>query len=369
MLIAAETGTTNMRKLALAQALACPTGGTSSSTATCRAAPQTMKKLNLLLVGIALAISGTAPAHAAFTAVQPPPVEGNIALECSVVREQPQSRRPDPDPVYKTNINLTTNNGNFESFDVLHTVRSGAVYDRSQQYAGSSIWKTNNRMEWFWKGYRGTRGAMLGEVYWNARDGWMYQETIFDGNRPQTQILEDCHQVAPQDTSSTDAPNAPASFEAPPSTSAAHSHTEFPTDCSKAAKRVLASCLYGQTDHAFFNSYDRYAHPRSVEEYRRIVPRDDMYGFCRSAEHLKQCLQRFKEVLAHIPSEPGANTKASCIRDNQETFGTAVAKRMCDSKNYAKSDQLGWVCKLDSGKVTFHREKGGAKRKSDAVCE
>jgi hypothetical protein len=40
-----------------------------------------MKKLNLLLVGIALAIKGTAPAHAEFTAVQPPPVEGGIALE------------------------------------------------------------------------------------------------------------------------------------------------------------------------------------------------------------------------------------------------------------------------------------------------
>ena len=36
---------------------------------------------------------------------------------------------------------------------------------------------------------------------------------------------------------------------------------------------------------------DRYAHPRSVEEYRAIVPDDAYkYGMCRSAEHLPECL-------------------------------------------------------------------------------
>jgi hypothetical protein len=82
---------------------------------------------------------------------------------------RPQSWRPDPDPVYKTNINLTSDNGSFQSFDVLHTVRSGAIYDRSQQYSDASIWKTNNRMEWFWRSYRGARGSMVGEVYWNSQ--------------------------------------------------------------------------------------------------------------------------------------------------------------------------------------------------------
>jgi hypothetical protein len=67
-------------------------------------------------------------------------------------------------------MNLTNNNGSFESFDVIQTVRRGAVYDRSQQYSGAPIWKTNTRMEWFWKGYRGARGLMVGEVYRNSRD-------------------------------------------------------------------------------------------------------------------------------------------------------------------------------------------------------
>jgi hypothetical protein len=36
---------------------------------------------------------------------------------------------------------------------------------------------------------------------------------------------------------------------------------------------------------------DRYAHPRSVEEYRAIVPDEaDEYGMCRNAEHLAECL-------------------------------------------------------------------------------
>jgi hypothetical protein len=60
---------------------------------------------------------------------------------------------------------------------------------------------------------------------------------------------------------------------------------------------ALAGALYGTTDKEFFDSTDRYAHPRSVEEYRRIVPqRDDIYGFCRSAGHIKQCLARLGQV-------------------------------------------------------------------------
>lgn len=155
-----------------------------------------MKTTFVFGTALALALGIGATAQAAFTNPQPPPVpvEGNVALECSVVREVPQPWRLDPDPVYKTNINLAMNNGNFESFDVVHTVRSGMTYDRSLQYGAGMIWKTTNKMEWFWKGYRGARAMMLGEVYWNTRDGWMYQETIYDGNRPQTQIAYDCHQ-------------------------------------------------------------------------------------------------------------------------------------------------------------------------------
>jgi hypothetical protein len=40
---------------------------------------------------------------------------------------------------------------------------------------------------------------------------------------------------------------------------------------------------------------DRYAHPRSVEEYRSIVTVElDTYGMCRNAKHLDQCLWRLR---------------------------------------------------------------------------
>ena len=38
-------------------------------------------------------------------------------------------------------------------------------------------------------------------------------------------------------------------------------------------------------------SPDYRAHPRSVEEYRAIVPdRGDLYGMCRNAGHIAQCV-------------------------------------------------------------------------------
>jgi len=55
---------------------------------------------------------------------------------------------------------------------------------------------------------------------------------------------------------------------------------------------------------------DRYAHPRTVEEYREIVPDEvDAYGFCRSAEHLAECLAKINgadvEVLKKWLFGPG----------------------------------------------------------------
>ena len=56
---------------------------------------------------------------------------------------------------------------------------------------------------------------------------------------------------------------------------------------------LLLSLTGITTAHAYdlLNDPDRYAHPRSVEEYRAIIPEGaDNYGMCRSAEHLAECL-------------------------------------------------------------------------------
>ena len=59
-----------------------------------------------------------------------------------------------------------------------------------------------------------------------------------------------------------------------------------------------AKNFYGTTDDEFFNAPDRYANPRSIQQYRSIAPSGvDVAGFCRSAEHLDQCLARSKVFL------------------------------------------------------------------------
>ena len=52
---------------------------------------------------------------------------------------------------------------------------------------------------------------------------------------------------------------------------------------------------YGSSMDDFVVASDRWQYPRSVEQYRHIVgPNVDVYGFCRSAEHLRQCLRHLK---------------------------------------------------------------------------
>lgn len=66
--------------------------------------------------------------------------------------------------------------------------------------------------------------------------------------------------------------------------------------------------LYGTTTEDMISSPDRYTHPRSVEEYRQIVPVEaDTYGMCRSAGHVDQCVWALN---GHQYPPPEAWTKA-----------------------------------------------------------
>jgi hypothetical protein len=64
-----------------------------------------------------------------------------------------------------------------------------------------------------------------------------------------------------------------------------------------------------------------------------------------------------------------AKVDRACMREAQETFGTAQAKRICDTKNSVKPNEYGWVCEsAESAKIS--KVKGaGTRRKRDAVCE
>jgi hypothetical protein len=133
----------------------------------------------------------------AFNAAPPKPAfdpTGSAYLECAIVKLMPAGAAG-RDPVYKVNINLNYDqNHAFQSLDVYHTLVSGRSVDRSQQYTDGATWtslpKTN---DWFWQGKRGT-SRMLGHLYHNERDGWMYVEDLFESGRHTMQAVADCHE-------------------------------------------------------------------------------------------------------------------------------------------------------------------------------
>jgi hypothetical protein len=62
--------------------------------------------------------------------------------------------------------------------------------------------------------------------------------------------------------------------------------------------------FYGTTMDSFADAPDRFAHPRSVEEYRRIVSDEvDAFGMCRSSEHLDQCLRAWHAYVKKFAKE------------------------------------------------------------------
>jgi hypothetical protein len=101
------------------------------------------------------------------------------------------------DPVYKVNINLTYDQSRtFQSIDVYHTLVSGRSVDRSQQYTDGATWTSMPKTyDWFWRGERGT-SLMLGHLYHNERDGWMYVEDLFESGRHSTQSVAGCHEAS-----------------------------------------------------------------------------------------------------------------------------------------------------------------------------
>jgi hypothetical protein len=138
------------------------------------------------------AVMLASPALADFRAYSPPAFDGG-AFECSVVGHTSER---DADPVYKINVNVTLNDGGkFVSMGVVHTVRSGRTYDRSEQYRDrASIWQTEGKMEWNWGGKRSSN-VMVGSLYHSEHDGWMYSEQIFQNNTRVYQLLSDCHEA------------------------------------------------------------------------------------------------------------------------------------------------------------------------------
>jgi hypothetical protein len=142
-----------------------------------------------VLVALPAFAFNIAPPKPAFDAT------GGAHLECAIVRLMPASSAG-RDPVYKVNVNLTYDQSRrFQGLDVYHTLVSGRSVDRSQQYTDGTTWASLPKTyDWFWQGKRGT-SRMLGHLYHNERDGWMYVEDLFEGGRHTMQSVADCHEV------------------------------------------------------------------------------------------------------------------------------------------------------------------------------
>jgi hypothetical protein len=154
-----------------------------------------MKTIALATAAILAALT---TAHAGFKNIPPPPIDNGTALECVPLRSTEHG--PDRDPVYKTSVSLTLENGSTPTdISVVHTTVSGMNYNRSEQYHDGNIWQMPHKTQWFWKGYRGNL-TMVGEIMRSTRYEWWYTEKIFDpSGRLDFAMEERCHLDAGND--------------------------------------------------------------------------------------------------------------------------------------------------------------------------
>jgi hypothetical protein len=140
---------------------------------------------------IALASFAISPAFAAFDNVVQPPNGDLTVLECAVWKAT-DAYVPDKDPVYKILVMIALDNGALKGLSVEHHHVSGMISDRSKQYEGSVTWQTPNRMEWWWKGYRGS-AMMVGEIWFNQN--WFYSEDRYENNIRKWSMTSRCHPI------------------------------------------------------------------------------------------------------------------------------------------------------------------------------
>ena len=99
-----------------------------------------------------------------------------INLECSPYSST--ERGIDRDPAYKVNVTIAMSNNTISDYNVIYTLRSGKVIDRSNQYQLEAMRRTPDKFEWFWSGNRGLL-TMVGQT-WKNNAGWWYGEQIFN---------------------------------------------------------------------------------------------------------------------------------------------------------------------------------------------
>ncbi len=140
---------------------------------------------------IALALLASTAAHAEFTRTAPlPAIPAATEFSCYTAPAP-----GDRNPIAVTYIGLVFDAQHVLSgMTVVHTMRSGASYDRSEQYSGRV---SQNAAGYWWSGLRNGVTYMEGRLYYETNKrlvphGWIYTEALTDGNAATRRFVFDC---------------------------------------------------------------------------------------------------------------------------------------------------------------------------------
>ncbi len=128
-----------------------------------------------------------------FHVTRPQPLQKVTNLECVIQRATSVDTR---DPIYKITVRLTLDdNLNAEDLAVIHHARSGATYNRADQYAGAQLSQVPGHTDYTWTGTlaRNPSKLMKGRLVRTTDMRWAYFEQLFERGRLDYSMESVCH--------------------------------------------------------------------------------------------------------------------------------------------------------------------------------
>ena len=145
---------------------------------------------SIVVLGLA---STTVYAQSSFHAPRLEPLQNYTSLECIPFKETSVDKH---DPTYKIVVTLIINDDKrIEDLTVIHHARSGAKFNRADQYIHSNLSQVPGRTQFYWTGTWARRPSftMKGELTRSADNKWTYSEQQFEYGRLRYAMLSICH--------------------------------------------------------------------------------------------------------------------------------------------------------------------------------
>ncbi len=141
-------------------------------------------------LALAAALLASTAAHAEFTTAPPlPAIPAATEFSCYTAPAP-----GDRNPIAVTYVSISFDaQHKLSAMTVVHTMRSGDSYDRSQQYSGKV---SQDNTGYYWSGWRGNV-AMVGRLYYETNKriiphGWIYTEAVSGPSGPVKLFKFDC---------------------------------------------------------------------------------------------------------------------------------------------------------------------------------